>query len=275
MKTLSVAAAIICSIGIVTAAETKSTASSQGVVVIAETGQVETRSHEETWQAVSAGDVLEEGSIIRTSTGATADLLIQYNGSVFRLAADSELRLERLRRTDTGVEMVTDTRLAVLRGALIGSQRKLHKPSVLEIVNAQGKAVIRGTEYIVNAQGAVSVLSGSVEVNYNLPGNKGSIKVTIPAGSTFDPATGTVVPTTPSYLQNVIADVTAVRQNADVYKAGGATIVVKPDTSVSPSSPNGNNGVGNGVDPQPPGNPPVNDGPGTSPGNPGNKGGNK
>ncbi len=37
----------------------------------------------------------------------------------------------------------------------------------------------------------------------------------------------------------------------------------------------GNNGVGNGVDPPPPGNPPVNDGPGTSPGNPGNKGGAK
>jgi hypothetical protein len=37
--------------------------------------------------------------------------------------------------------------------------------------------------------------------------------------------------------------------------------------------PKGNNGVGNGVDPQPPGNPPVNDGPDASPGNPGNKGG--
>ena len=34
----------------------------------------------------------------------------------------------------------------------------------------------------------------------------------------------------------------------------------------------GNNGVGNGVDPQPPGNPPVNDGEGTGPGNPGNRG---
>jgi hypothetical protein len=33
----------------------------------------------------------------------------------------------------------------------------------------------------------------------------------------------------------------------------------------------GNNGVGNGLDPQPPGNPPVNDGPGTGPGNPGNR----
>jgi large repetitive protein len=35
----------------------------------------------------------------------------------------------------------------------------------------------------------------------------------------------------------------------------------------------GNNGVGNGLDAQPPGNPRVNDGPGTSPGNPGNRGG--
>ena len=34
----------------------------------------------------------------------------------------------------------------------------------------------------------------------------------------------------------------------------------------------GNNGVGNGVDPQPPGNPPINDGEGTGPGNPGNIG---
>jgi hypothetical protein len=33
----------------------------------------------------------------------------------------------------------------------------------------------------------------------------------------------------------------------------------------------GNNGVGNGYDPQPPGNPPVNDGYGTGPGNPGNR----
>ena len=33
----------------------------------------------------------------------------------------------------------------------------------------------------------------------------------------------------------------------------------------------GNNGLGNGIDPQPPGNPKINDGPGSSPGNPGNK----
>jgi hypothetical protein len=34
---------------------------------------------------------------------------------------------------------------------------------------------------------------------------------------------------------------------------------------------NGNNGVGNGLDPEPPGKPPVNDGEGTGRGNPGNR----
>jgi hypothetical protein len=33
----------------------------------------------------------------------------------------------------------------------------------------------------------------------------------------------------------------------------------------------GNNGVGNGLEPQPPGEPPINDGPGTGPGNPGQR----
>jgi hypothetical protein len=48
-----------------------------------------------------------------------------------------------------------------------------------------------------------------------------------------------------------------------------------PKDNPPPNHIKGNNGVGNGIDPQPPGNPPINDGPGTSPGNPGNRGGPK
>jgi hypothetical protein len=40
----------------------------------------------------------------------------------------------------------------------------------------------------------------------------------------------------------------------------------------SQKSANCNNGVGNGIDCQPPGDPPINDGPGTGPGNSGNRG---
>lgn len=53
------------------------------------------------------------------------------------------------------------------------------------------------------------------------------------------------------------------------------TISAVPAFAKQGSGPKGNNGVGNGIDPQPPGNPPVNDDPGTGPGNPGNKGGPK
>jgi len=169
---------------------------------------------------------------------------------------------------------VSETSLQLLAGSVIGSQRKLAVPSHFDIATPQSVATIVGTEYVINADGAVTVLSGAVSLNYNLPGNKGSVQVSVPAGSTFDPATQTVVPTSAKYLQNLIADINTVKQNAQTFKAGGATIVVKPsDNFISPTK--GNNGVGNGVDPQPPGNPPVNDGSGTSPGNPGNKGGNK
>jgi len=43
------------------------------------------------------------------------------------------------------------------------------------------------------------------------------------------------------------------------------------DEAVTEGDDHGNNGVGNGYDPQPPGSPSVNDGPGTGPGNPGNR----
>ena len=52
----------------------------------------------------------------------------------------------------------------------------------------------------------------------------------------------------------------------------GATTTVSGSKTKSKKQ-SGNNGVGNGVDPAPPGTPPVNDGSEASPGSPGNKGG--
>lgn len=57
-------------------------------------------------------------------------------------------------------------------------------------------------------------------------------------------------------------------KNAPQGKAGGARVA-----GAGKSGPKGNNGVGNGIDPAPPGNPRLNDGRGTGPRNPGNKGG--
>jgi hypothetical protein len=217
------------------------------------------------------GEFAGPGFILKTAANSSVDLFLPDSGTVLRVQPDSMLQFDRLNKSPAGELTVSDTSLKLLKGSVIGSQHKLSAPSHFEIATSRNTATIVGTEYVVNADGAVSVLDGTVSLNYNLPGNKGSVKVSVPTGYSFDPATGTVVPTTPAYLQNLIADINTVKNNAQVFKAGGATIVVSAESSVSPVK--GNNGVGNGVDPQPPGNPPINDGPGTGPGNPGNKGG--
>jgi hypothetical protein len=56
-----------------------------------------------------------------------------------------------------------------------------------------------------------------------------------------------------------------------VYVAPAILTLKAIPSFASSGSGHGNNGVGNGLDPQPRGNPPVNDGPGTFPGNPGNR----
>ena len=218
-----------------------------------------------------AGDFVAPGSTLKTAVNSSVDLFLPDSGTVLRVQPDSMLQFARANKSPAGELTFSDTSLKVLQGSVIGSQHKLVAPSHFEIATSRDTAIIVGTEYVVNADGAVSVLDGTVSLNYNLPGNKGSVKVAVPTGFSFDPATGTVVPTNPSYLQNIIADVNTVKNNAQTFQAGGARIVVQPEQSVSPVK--GNNGVGNGQDPQPPGNPPINDGPGTGPGNPGNKGG--
>jgi Uncharacterized protein conserved in bacteria len=221
----------------------------------------------DSWKPLQAQQTVTKGTAIKTGPNSSVDLILQYNGTVLRLTQNSTLSFDKLNKEEAGDDVVTETSLNLLAGSLVGSQRKLASPSTFQINIPGGTATIKGTEYLVRSDGAVTCVSGSVSVNYNLPGNGGSVKVTIPAGFSFDPSSGKVVPTSASYLQHIIADINTVRQNAQVFKTGGATVVVKAEGVISPTK--GNNGVGNGQDPPPPGNPPVNDGPGTGPGNPG------
>ena len=224
------------------------------------------------WQKLDAPTRLDRGTLIKTGADSTVDLVLGYHRTVLRLTPNSVLRLVQLDQEIAGEDFITETKLELISGALAGSQRKLPPHSHLEITTPTAVARIKGTEYYVSASGAVSVVSGVVSIHYNLPGNGGSVKATIPAGYSFNPATMTVVPTTPALLQNIIAHIITTRNNAETFKANGATIVVKPkdDDHISPSHPgdddHGDDGHGgHGDDGH------GNDGHGISPGNPGGK----
>jgi hypothetical protein len=268
----AVLSVVAATIGVSTSVSQAEIQSSQ-VVIQAVQGDV-TYSTADSWQPLKQTTTITRGTLIKTGPEATVDLILKHSGTALRLIPNSTLGFDKLNKEAAGEQLITDTSLNLIAGSVIGSQRKLASPSTFQINVRGGVATIVGTEYLVRADGAVTVLSGSVTVTYNLPGNGGAVRVTVSAGFSFNPATGQVVTTTAAFLQNIIADVDSVRQNAQVFKAGGATVVITPDGVMSPTR--GNNGLGNGIDPAPPGNPPLNDGPGSSPGTPGNgKGGKK
>ena len=178
---------------------------------------------------------LAHGAVIKTDAGAKVDLLLHSSRTALRLMPNSELRVNKLTTEPAGEVAITESDLTLVSGSLVGVQRKLASPSKFQIKMASGVATIVGTEYLVRADGAVTCLSGSVEVNFNLPGGGGSIHVVVPAGYSFDPATGQVVPTSPAFLQNIIADVDTTKQNAMTFKVGGANVVVKA-REVSPTT---------------------------------------
>src|SRR5258708_14524326 len=193
------------------------------------------------FQPLHAGSELGRGATRQCGPDGAVDLVLQYNGTVLRLLPNSTLSFDKLDKELAGEQVITETSVKLIAGRLIGSQRKLATPSTFRIAMADGLATIKGTEYLVRADGAVTVLSGSVKVIYNLPNGMGSIQVEVAAGYSFDPATGKVVKTTADFLQNIVDDVKAVQDNARVFKVDGTTVVVKPERVIAPTRPHGNN----------------------------------
>jgi hypothetical protein len=224
------------------------------------TGEATYSTTDNHWQPIEAGDSLSRNALIKTGPASTADLIILQSGTVLRMMADTTLGFTELDQEQTGEETITETSVKLLSGAIVGSQRKLPTTSHFDVLLPGGVATIRGTEYYVRADGAVTVISGAVSVHYNLPGNGGSVKATVPAGFSFNPATGEVVATTPDFLANILAHIDVLRNNARVFKTGGATLIVKPVQEISPATPRGNDN--NGINSQPADNPQGNRGTG-------------
>lgn len=83
---------------------------------------------------------------------------------------------------------------------------------------------------------------------------------------TFSIALPTIAVTFFAWTSVLAAKPDVLATDQAVFKSLTAQVALSPGSPVK-----GNNGVGNGIDPAPPGNPKPNDGPGTGPGNPGNK----
>jgi len=141
------------------------------------------------WKALSEGDLLKSGSVIQTAGESWVDIVLydttesfntvqpvvrkfsygtgqESEQNVIRLRENTVLSLDKLFSQGTGSGNVTETQIDLRAGRIFGNVKKLSGASRYEVKLPNGVAGIRGTLYLMDATGLVTVYFGSVIVSY-------------------------------------------------------------------------------------------------------------
>ena len=135
-------------------------------------GEVTMSSNGGKWLPLQTGEMLKSGTVVKTGAKSQADLFLGINGSMLRLAANSELKFNRLAIMESPIEPIAQTEMELIRGRVIGNVRKLPMGSSYVIKTPKGEAKVKGTVYDINADGELVVVSGKVRYTDNASGKE-------------------------------------------------------------------------------------------------------
>ena len=185
-----------------------------------------------TWAEVKPGMTFGAGVELRTGPQSSADLAFDYSGTALRLRQNSLLELAKLDEMVVEENAIIDTRLNLESGSVVGSQRKLAKPSTFTITTPNGSATIKGTEYLVAADCTIACFRGEVAVNASHQG--APISAQVPAGFSFNPVSSQLTATASDNLSSFNRDIQAVRDYADKLKPDHGQPIKEPYCPVTP-----------------------------------------
>jgi hypothetical protein len=229
--------ALVAGVALTFAAGAQAQASAQYATVVRVEGEARYSAGDNVWHPLLVGKVLGPGHVVQTAIDSKVDLvlgdkvatrvvpfpdkvgyapdpkvrgLISYKAeamqNVVRLTGNTVLAINKMSASDTGVERATEIELDLRQGTIFGSVKKLSAASKYEIKTPNGIAAIRGTTFVLSADGKISVSDGSCVISVIINGQ--SVVQTVLAGQQFDPATGQVTQLTPQEMKD--AEQTAV-----------------------------------------------------------------
>jgi hypothetical protein len=196
------------------------------------------------WHPLVAGRCLTAGSTIRTGENGIVDVVLGKQiafpqaqaGATLRISQASDapvrgligskpsevqnavrltpgttLAIDKLNISDTGADTVSDTELNLQQGRIFASVRKLNSTSQYLVKIPNGIAGVRGTEFSVDADGAVACFESSSGNGLVLSLTIGGVTTTyvVAAGQMLEPAGGAnnqPVPISPG-LENVLSGI--------------------------------------------------------------------
>lgn len=248
----------------------------QGVVTVVRIqGDARYSSGDNVWHPLTLGATLGANDVIQTGAGSTVDVVLADKAArvashtsagspiggtvniaglpitpihaaqsapeqnVIRLQADTVLAIDKFTFTQTGADTVSDTELDLRSGKIFGNVKKISAASQYLIKMPTGVAGVRGTAFLLGANGDVTVLSGSVVVSG--VGANGQVYTTVVgAGDQFNPSTGQVTRLTPRELfaaiETATAIVIAIHKNVTVDETPIANGTDTTTVQISPTS---------------------------------------
>ncbi len=172
------------------------------------------------WQPLKVGAILRSGTVVQTSTDSYVDIVLSqeetaatvvvkpvaaYSASssasggggllpapdqdVIRVLDDTYLVFDSLSASDTGADTVTETLLDLKRGSIFGTVKKQAATSRYEVKIPNGVAGIRGTIFMISANGNIACLQGSV-VAAHADANGNVVTKPIGAGQQYSISSG-------------------------------------------------------------------------------------
>ena len=115
-------------------------------VVLAVNGKCESSSDGVTFTPMQAGQIFEEGAVVRTGQEGRTDLFFRRIGTTVRLQSGTEVKLEKMTRRMKDGQPVMNTLLDLRTGRIFTVVRSLVPGSTIEIRNAAGRSVMEGGE---------------------------------------------------------------------------------------------------------------------------------
>ena len=194
------------------------------------------------WHPLVAGKILAAGAVIQAGHDATVDIIlgkkilmpqaeplpdrvslaadsdvrgvVSYKPSAeqnaVRLTSDTMLAIDKLTVSDTGVDTVSDTELDLRQGRIYCSVKKLSGASQYLIKIPNGIAGVRGTLFVIDANGECSVLKNSVVLSI-IGANGKPVTVVVGEGTQFNPKTGQISPLPASLTTDLSQIITSLR----------------------------------------------------------------
>jgi len=273
MKTAHIfAAAALCGLALSFAISANAQSRPGFATVVSIQGQARYSNDGNAWHPLTVGQTLGAGAVIQTAADSVVDLALgnknfphiaqasdrvapvvgaasfglpSYHSSyvatapnVIRLYADTVLAVNKLLTSNTGVDALTDTELDLRQGTIFGNVKKQSSASQFVVKMPNAAAAVRGTTFVLSANGDITVTDGSCVISAIVNGQ--TVTQVVDAGEKFDPATGLVTKLTPEQI--VVAEQTAVQvvtivEGAISVANDETTVYVSPTTGIKAETP--------------------------------------